>query len=150
MTDQLLHDEPYGALWLAPEVPCIIIQWKGFANQQQFQSIMDRGLELYRAHARHHQPLGWLADCRNLSAINNTVQEWLNRDWNCRAAALGIQHVSFVVSESVFGKITVQNYSQKTERTNLYTIQTAHHATSEQARHWLHQQLQQLSANQAV
>lgn len=128
---------------LAPEVPCLIVQWHGFANRQQFQSLMDRGLDLYKEEARRTQHLGWLADTRRISAITPADQEWLNMDWNLRAYAVGIRHVSFVTPENVFGQIAVQSYTTKTTAAATYNIETAHHLTMHDAKHWLHQVLHQ-------
>jgi hypothetical protein len=92
---------------LAPEVPCLIVAWYGFANSEQFRALMDQGLALYNAEAQRTRPLGWLADTRSHSAIRTADQEWLATDWNRRAYAAGIRHVSFVVPENVVGQITV-------------------------------------------
>lgn len=145
MTDISLINEPYGSMLLAPEVPCLIVQWHGFANSQQFRSLMDRGLALYTAQARRTQPLGWLADTRLISAITPTDQQWLNTDWNPRAYAAGIRHVSFVLAENVFGQIAVQNYTANTETAAAYTIEPAHFRTMPEAKQWLRQALLRLA-----
>ena len=93
MSDIVLHEETYGRLLLAPDVPCIIIAWNGFANSEQFRFLMNHGLELYQAEAARTQPLGWLADTRDLSAVKQADQEWLKADWNPRAHTAGIGHV---------------------------------------------------------
>lgn len=62
MSDTVACAEPYGSLLFAPEIPCVIISWRGFANSEKFRSLMNRGLELYIAQAARTQPLGWLAD----------------------------------------------------------------------------------------
>lgn len=76
MDDIILHEEPYGCLLLSPQVPCIIITWNGFANSTQFRWLMNRDLELYIVEAARTQPLGWLADTRDVSAVKEMDQEW--------------------------------------------------------------------------
>ena len=137
MADVVLHEEPYGCLLLSPQVPCIIITWNGFANSTQFRSLMNRGLELYIVEATRTQPLGWLADTRDVSAVKGVDQEWLKTDWNPRASAAGIHHVSFVIPESVFGKITVQNYSTNASNASQYDITPTQHHTLKEAKSWL-------------
>ena len=83
----------------------------GFANSTQFRWLMNRGLELYIVEAARTQTLGWLADTRNVRAVKEMDQVWLKTDWNLRASAAGIHHVSFVIPKSVFGQIMVRNYS---------------------------------------
>ena len=139
MSDTLLHAEPFGRLLLAPEVPCVIIAWDGFANSTQFRFLMDRGLELYRAEAARTRPLGWLADTRDVRAVKTIDQEWMQNDWNTRAFAAGIHHVSFVVPETVFGQISVQSYTSNVAdaNANAYDIATSQHHTLEKAKAWL-------------
>ena len=141
MADTSLITESYGSMLLAPDVPCLIVQWHGFANSQQFQSLMDRGLDLYIDEARRTQPLGWLADTRLVGAVTPAVQEWLAQDWNPRAYAAGIRHCSFVSPETVFGQVSVQQYTVRTEVADAYFIEPAHHRTLAEAKRWLKQQL---------
>ncbi len=137
MSDIVLHTEPYGRLLLAPEVPCIIISWNGFANSKQFRFLMDRGLELYQAEAERTQPLGWLADTHNVQAVKPTDQDWMRTDWNIRAHQAGIRHVSFVVPETVFGQISVQSYTHNVACTSNYDIETVQSRTLKEAKMWL-------------
>ncbi|MFD2783874.1 hypothetical protein [Hymenobacter rubripertinctus] len=146
MPDTTLIAEPYGSMLLAAEVPCLIVQWHGFANRQQFQSLMDRGLALYMEESRRTRPLGWLADTRLVSAVTPDDQQWLRTNWNPRAHAAGIRHVSFVSPESVFGQMSVQGYTANTAAADAYAIDVAHHRTLPEAKRWLRQALQELAA----
>ncbi|NVO86445.1 hypothetical protein [Hymenobacter terrestris] len=143
MPDRTLITETYGSVLLAPEVPCLIVQWHTFANRQQFRSFMDRSLELYIQEHRHTQPLGLLGDTRLVGAVTPDDQHWLRTDWNPRAYAAGIRHMGFVAPESVFGQISVQSYTNNTEAANAYTINIAHYNTLPEAKQWLHQALQE-------
>ncbi|MBT2557794.1 hypothetical protein J7E24_08355 [Hymenobacter sp. ISL-91] len=141
MPDRILITETYGSMLLAPEVPCLIVQWHSFANRQQFQSLMDRGLALYIEESHRTRPLGWLADTRLVSAVTPDDQHWLRTDWNPRAHAAGIRHVSFVSPESVFGQMSVQGYTANTANADAYTIEVVHYRTLPEAKHWLQQAL---------
>ncbi|MVN75159.1 hypothetical protein GO988_02340 [Hymenobacter sp. HMF4947] len=141
MSDTILYSQPYGGMLFAPEVPCFIVAWYGFANSEQFRALMDHGLELYQAEAQRTQPLGWLADTRSLVAIRTADQQWLEADWNRRAYAAGIRHVTFVVPESVFGQMTVNTYSSNASASDAYTITFSQHRTLAEAKARLGQEL---------
>lgn len=126
---------------LAPEVPCLIVAWYGFANSEQLRALMDHGLKLYKAEAGRTQPLGWLADTRSLSAIRAADHQWLETDWNRRAYAAGIRHISFVVPESVFGQMTVNTYSSNALASAAYPLTTSQHRTLAEAKVRLSQEL---------
>lgn len=134
MADTVLYTQPYGAISLAPEVPCLIVTWYGFANSEQFRELMDQGLALYRAEAQRTQPLGWLADTRGHSAIRTADQEWLTTDWDLRAYLAGIRHVCFVVPDSVVGQITVNTYSSNAVDSAEHPITTSQHRTLAEAK----------------
>ncbi|AMJ65255.1 hypothetical protein [Hymenobacter sp. PAMC 26628] len=143
MSDVVLIAEPYGSMLFAPEVPCLIVQWHGFARSVELRSLLDRGLALYEAKTRQCKPLGWLADTRQLGAVRAETQQWLKDDWNPRAAAAGIRHVSLVVPETVFGQISVGTYSANAAAAEAYCLTSSQHHTLDVAKAWLREQLQQ-------
>ena len=142
MADTTVVSEPYGAILSAPEVPCIIIQWHGFANRQQFRSLMDRALAAYQNEsAQHPTPLGWIADCRQLSALTPDDQAWCDSDWNPRAYAAGIRFIGIVIPESIFGKIAVQQYVTNVLHSETHTFQTRTLSSVRETKKWLKQML---------
>lgn len=141
MSDVVIQAESYGSLLFAPEVPCVITQWHGFANSQQFRAIMEQGLAWFEQESQRTWPLGWLNDARQMSAIVPADQIWLETDWNPRAYAAGIRHVGIVTAENIFGRIATQVYSANTVAQAHYTLEPASFATPEEARRWLQQRL---------
>ena len=65
MADTVLYTQPYGAISLALEVPCLIVTWYGFANSEQFRELMDQGLAIVQGSAfgmGEHFRLSYAAD----------------------------------------------------------------------------------------
>jgi len=142
MSDITLVSEPYGAVYLAPEVPCIIIQWTGFANSQQLRYLMNQAQASYIAEVRRRPgPLGWIADSRGLGAIRASDQEWLHTEWNPRTYQAGVRYIAIVEAESVFGRISAQQYVTNVTRSESYTFHTRTLPTLEAAKQWLQQVL---------
>ncbi|GAA4363760.1 hypothetical protein GCM10023185_32750 [Hymenobacter saemangeumensis] len=141
MPHSILHSEPYGAILLANDVPCIVVQWHGFANSQQLRSLKDRGLALYTEQTGRTQPLGWICDTRHFSAVKPDDQQWLATDWNLRAFRAGVRHLCFVRPESVFGQMSVDTYIANTNANSAYSIVPAQHNSIAAAKRWLKQQL---------
>jgi hypothetical protein len=138
MQDIVLVTEPYGAIYLAPEVPCIIIRWFSFANSEQLRFLMNETLNQYVAERQlHPQPLGWIADSRGLGAIKPNDQEWLHTDWNPRTYAAGVRYIAIVEAENIFGKISAQQYVTNVTRSEAYTFHTRSVPTLEAAKQWL-------------
>ncbi|OON67716.1 hypothetical protein [Hymenobacter sp. CRA2] len=141
MSDVALHAESYGSLLLAAEVPCLIVQWHGFANSQQFRALMDQSLQRFDAEAQRTWPLGWLMDARQMSAIVPADQIWLETDWNARAYAAGIRHISIVTAENIFGRIATQVYIANTVAQSHYVLEPMAFASLDDAKRWLRQGL---------
>jgi hypothetical protein len=142
MSEITLEAESYGAVCLDSEVPCIIIRWLGFANSEQLHYLMNAALDRYVAECKHRpMPLGWIADSRGLGAIKSNDQHWLHTDWNPRAYAMGVRYIAIVEAESVFGKISAQQYVTNVMQSRDYTFHTRSVPTLKAAREWLQEVL---------
>jgi len=142
MSDIALVSESYGAIYLAPEVPCIIIQWTGFANSEQLRYLMNQAQAHYIAESRRRpRPLGWIADSRGLGAVRASDQEWLHNEWNPRTYAAGVRYIAIVEAETVFGKISAQQYVTNVTRSEHYTFHTRVVPSLPAAKEWLRQVL---------
>jgi hypothetical protein len=126
MPDEVVLSESYGSVLADAQVPCVIVQFHGFANRAEFMNIMETGLAYYEAHAAPGQPWGWIGDVRHMGAIPQAVQDWLTTSWNIRAFNAGVREVSIVVAQNVLGQMATQQYVQNTTaRKDQYEITTA-------------------------
>ncbi|MDF7815094.1 hypothetical protein [Hymenobacter sp. YC55] len=142
MNDITLVSEAYGAVYLAPEVPCIIIQWTGYANSEQFRYLMKQAQAFYIAETpRHPAALGWIADSRGLGAVRPGDQQWLHTDWNPQTYQAGVRYIAIVEAESIFGKIAAQQYVTNVMQSEQYSFHTRTLPTLEAAKQWLQQVL---------
>jgi hypothetical protein len=137
-----LVSESYGAVYLAPEVPCIVIEWTSFANSDQLRYLMNQAQAHYIAQTKHRTgAMGWIADSRGLGAIKPSDQEWLHTEWNPRTYAAGVRYIAIVEAETVFGKISAQQYVTNVLRSDAYTFHTRTLPSLAAAKAWLQQVL---------
>lgn len=135
MPDLIVVAETYGSVLADANVPCVVVQFHGFANRDQFKHIMNSGLAHYEAHSRPTQPWGWVGDTRQMGAIPKEVQQWVTDDWNLRAYAAGIREISIVVSANVFGQLATQQYAQQTvQQQEKYELEPAYYNSLETAK----------------
>jgi hypothetical protein len=136
MPEEIILAEPYGSVLADSTVPCVIVQFHGFANSAQFKHLMTTGLTYFAAHARPEQPWGWVGDVRHMGAIPKEVQDWLIAEWNLRAFEAGVREVSIVVADNVLGQLATQFYVQNTTaRQDQYEIHTAYYPSLAAAKH---------------
>lgn len=114
MGEQIIFQARYGVALADASVPCVTTQWQGFANAQEFIALQGAALTYFEQHASPAQPWGWVGDVRQMGAIPEQAQHWLQTVFNPRAIAAGLRVVSVVVAENVFGKIATQHYVQQT------------------------------------
>ena len=141
MSDVVIQSQTHGSLLFAPEVPCVVVQWHGFANSQQFRGLMDEALTWFGGRAQQTWPLGLLIDARLMSAITPADQIWLETDWNPRAYAAGLRHIGMVTAENIFGRIATQVYIANTVAQGHYTIEPVGFGRLDEAKAWVRQML---------
>ena len=117
MPDTDIFSEPYGRVFIDEAVPCVVIQWLGFANRTEFLALQQTALRYLEDHATPARPWGLVADVRRMGAIPTEVQEWLVNDFNPRAIAAGLREVSVVPAETVFGQMATQRYQRDSAAT---------------------------------
>jgi hypothetical protein len=143
MPDEMILEEAYGCVLVDARVPCVIIQFHGFANQKEFKHAMETGLAYYAQHNTPEKPWGWIGDVRHMSAIPREVQQWLVTDWNLRAFQAGIRQVSVVQAQNVLGELATQAYIRNTAaRRNQYEIYSVYYPSLRAAKQGARQALQ--------
>jgi hypothetical protein len=104
---------PLGTALADATVPCVITQWHHFANKTEFIVLQGAALAYFEQHSTPERPWGWVGDVRQMGAIPDEAQRWLQDAFNPRALAVGLRVVSVVVAESIFGRIATQHYAQR-------------------------------------
>lgn len=114
MREHIILATPYGTALADHAVPCVITQWHAFANKTEFIALQGAALAYFEQHSTPAKPWGWVGDVRQMGAIPEEAQRWLQDDFNPRALAAGLRVVSVVVAQSIFGRIATQRYEQQT------------------------------------
>ena len=115
MTETEIFSEPYGRVLVDEGVPCVVIQWLGFANRTEFLALQETALRYIEEHATPARRWGMVADVRLMGAIPTEVQQWLVFEFNPRAYAAGLREVSVVPAENVFGQMATQRYIRNSD-----------------------------------
>ena len=111
----MIIKEPFAELSYDPAVPCLTAQWKAYARSHEFRNFLNQGAIEYHKRKSPQVNCGWLADTRNIGVVSKDDMDWLDREWNKQMYDLGLRHMALIVPESVFGGMTVKNYTQNTE-----------------------------------
>lgn len=72
-----------------------------------------------------------LYDTRGLKVMSQSIQEWINEIWFPEANDIGVSHMAFIVPESIFGKVSMEQTNSQKEKIGNINIQyfnSKHHA----------------------
>jgi hypothetical protein len=113
-----------------PTSEAVHLEWQGWANPTEYAAANDAVL---RALKEHHASRA-LGDCRNMKAIQQSDQEWMDRNWFPRALAAGLKRAALVIAKSGLAQMNLEDILRRVPGTKL---DVAYFATVEEAREWL-------------
>lgn len=111
----------------------VVMNWHGFAEGEAFREGLDAGLELVKEKGARN----WLADLRELGAVDQDDQEWSNEEWFPRALETSLTNMAIVQPESVIANMSVDNIMQEVGDG---AITTHYFDDREDAEEWLAEQ----------
>ena len=76
-----------------------------------------------------------LYDTRELKVMPKSIQEWINQLWFPEANKIGVSHMAFIIPESVFGKVSMEQTNSKNEKIGNITIE--YFSNMQKAKSWL-------------
>ncbi len=76
-----------------------------------------------------------LYDTRELKVMSQSIQDWINEIWFPQANKLGVSHMAFIMPESVFGKVSMEQTNKNKEKIGNITIE--YFSSMKNAKDWL-------------
>jgi hypothetical protein len=98
-----LSDNPICTVTRDDDVPCIFVNWKGYATSAQIRFVHECLVGLIGRHGVSKI----LGDDTALVSIDNEDQEWIIWDWIPRAIAAGLRVVASKKPNGFFGRMSV-------------------------------------------
>lgn len=96
-------------LSLDPEVPCVLMEWHGYATTAEFREATLQMGDLLRQHEMDRV----LIDTTHLPIIAAEDQDWLNRVWLPQQIARGLRAAALVSSRFYFARIGVETVNRR-------------------------------------
>jgi hypothetical protein len=109
----------------------VCIEWQGWADPTEFAEANEAGLRALR----EHHTSRWLADLRNLKAIQQSDQDWITMDWFPRMLAAGLTRMALVNAKSGLAMMNIRDILARVPSS--IKLDVEYFATVEEARRWL-------------
>jgi hypothetical protein len=98
-----LADNPICTVSRDDSVPCLFVQWKGYATSAQLRFIHERLIGLIE----RHRVCKVLGDDTALVAVSSEDQDWIIGDWFPRAIAAGLRFAASKRPRGYYGRASV-------------------------------------------
>ena len=135
MMTQVHYSAPFLPIHWDETNRCVWMEWKQFVKGKEFREGLDEGLALLRDKAATR----WLADLRNLSALDVPDKEWSSLDWFPRAVAAGLRRMAIVLPGRIIPKMSVGDVMKKAD---LRDVEVEYFISLDDAREWLRKPIQ--------
>jgi predicted lipoprotein len=100
-----LENNPICSITFDASVPCIAVQWRGYATSAQMRFVLENIICLLDRHKAHRI----LGDDTLLPLVHSADQQWIINDWYPRAIAAGWRVSANKVPKNYFGQLTTNN-----------------------------------------
>lgn len=107
-------DSPQATVSWNEAVKAVVIEWKGFAQGEQYRTPLNKLLEL----AVQKQSNKVLYDTRRLSATSPNDQNWVAQDWYARSIEAGLKYSAAVIPIKVIAKSSLNRMLSGLEISN--------------------------------
>jgi SpoIIAA-like len=129
--DGVFFDRPgVAVLRWEPAIRAVRIEWQGWADPAEFAAALEAGL----GSLIEHRGSRWLADCRDMKAIQQSDQDWLDRSWFPRMFTAGLRRMAVVIPKSGLAMTNLEDIFRKVPGNKL---DVAFFATVAEAERWI-------------
>lgn len=126
----IYYNERWATLRWDETCQAVYIEWKGYAEEDNFRKPLEMGLNLLQTKRSSR----WLADTRLMGPMRQIDQTWTNEDWMPRAMAAGLRWSAIIHPQSAIARLSMK---QLMSRINEAELVTANFEDLESARAWL-------------
>jgi hypothetical protein len=127
----VFFDRPgVAVMWWNATSRAVHIEWQGWADPAEFAAALEAGLNALS----ERRGSRWLADCRDMKTIQQSDQEWLDRNWFPRIIAAGLRRMALVIPKS---GLAMTNLEDIISRVPADKIDAEFFATVAQAESWI-------------
>ena len=119
-----------GVVTWNPSCEAVHLEWQGWADTTERKELLEAGLNMLTG----HRGTRWLADCRDMKAVRQADQDWIDRSWFPRILAAGLRRMAIVIPKSGLARMNIEDILSRVPGTKL---DTECFATVENATEWL-------------
>ncbi|MBW7455147.1 hypothetical protein ACFOLF_36270 [Paenibacillus sepulcri] len=103
LLQMIYYDSAHGQISWNEELQAVVMEWKGFAHGDEFQTILIKGIELLE----QKKSGKLLMDSRKGSAIKAEDQEWVAQQFVARAYGAGLRYLAMLLPKSMIAKLSL-------------------------------------------
>jgi hypothetical protein len=102
-------DKPYGAVEWLEDDRIVFLQWRGFADGEDYRGLLGAVLTLLASKSSNCL----LVDTRKAKVVTPEDQDWINTVWVPAATKAGLKYTAMIMPESVITKMVFDRMESK-------------------------------------
>jgi len=108
-----IYEQNFVTLDYDPGIPCVISTSLKFMTRKEFKSQLNFGYNFMKEKIKETGRIIWIADATLADVLNEDHVKWLIEDWTRYIITIGITHLAFVLPESEFVQMAIDDYRNK-------------------------------------
>lgn len=131
---EVLADTPNYSIKLNPEVPCIMIKWRGDMESESYRKALNDTLEWMK----ERQVSKIINDDRKIKkGLSKKDQQWAMEDWLVRALEAGYQSMAIIQERDFFKRFPAAQLAASTRLYFQNLIKIEYFSTVKAAEDWI-------------
>ena len=110
--NELIFETDFVQLHFDATVPCVTATLLRFMNHEEYKLHLNKGLDIMKDKIKSTGRMMWLPDTRLSPVFADEDTAWAIEDWTPRALVAGIYHVAFVIPQSEWAQVGVEDYGE--------------------------------------
>ncbi|WP_448518103.1 hypothetical protein [Rhodoflexus sp.] len=121
------HNEN-GSVYYDEQTDCVCVTLTGYCEGTNYHALLNKAIELLERYDTNKM----LGNTSQSEVISVEDHEWTNSDWAKRAIAAGLQYNAIVLSEDIFGRLSIESITDQAQ-----VVQVKYFDNVAHAKEWL-------------
>ncbi len=104
----ILYQKPYITIEQDDQLKCLIQNWKGFANSENFRDAINQSLDIFKKGGLDKI----ISNTKDAALVSNEDTKWVAKEITPQMVKHGLRYMAFILPTNVFTQMGVENFKE--------------------------------------